>query len=75
MRELAHAAVSVQESAVAEFSRFLRGNVAGPLPPLPEVPPLPLGPKERGQFCADGERETATAERLGLDASMDDQEF
>ena len=64
MRELVHAVVSVQESAVTELPRRLQGGRGASLPPLP------LGPKERNQFGATGGRETATAERLGLDSSM-----
>ena len=30
-----------------------------------EVPPLPFGPSEQRHYCADGSRETATAEELG----------
>ena len=72
MRELVHAVASVQESSVTELPRMLCGDVAGTAPALPEIPPLPVGPKERGQCCVTGERMTAPAERLGLDASLDD---
>ncbi|CAK0880981.1 unnamed protein product [Prorocentrum cordatum] len=75
MRELVHAVASVQESAVSEYAGFLRGDLAGPLPPYLKVEELPLGPKERGQSGADGERETVPAERLDLDESKGDQEL
>ena len=67
MRAVIAAVVSVQESAVTELPHLLQGGGGDPLPPLP------LGPKERVQYCADGERETASAERLGLDAACGDQ--
>ena len=73
MRELVHAVTSVQESAVTELPRFLRGELADPLPSELEVAELPLGPKDRAQFGSTGERETADAERLGLDATLGDQ--
>ena len=63
MRELVHAVVSVQESAVTEFPRLLRCSPAEPADLSPKLAPLPFGPNERGRFFATGDPETATAEQ------------
>ena len=39
------------------------------------VPPLPLGPKERAYFEADGETEMGSAEDLGLDSGEPPREL
>ena len=61
MRELIAAVVSVQHSSVAGFPWLLHQG-AGEC-----VAPLPFGPNERKGSCADGVRESATADELGLD--------
>lgn len=61
MRELIAAVVSVQHSSVADFPWLLHQG-AGEF-----VAPLPFGPNERKRSCANGVRESATADELGLD--------
>ena len=65
MRQLIRAVVSVQQSAVTELPKQMQG---GPNAGGIEIAPLPLGPKERGYFAADGGTEQGTADELGLDA-------
>ncbi|CAK0819316.1 unnamed protein product, partial [Prorocentrum cordatum] len=75
MRELAHALKSVQEFEITGYAGFLGGNLADPLPPELEVGELPLGLRGRGQFGADGEVETVSAERLNMEESKGDQKL
>ena len=72
MNEVVSAAVLTQESAVTELPRMMQG---GKNPDGIEVPPLPVGPKERGFVKADGQEETATAAQLGLPEGEADQQL
>ena len=64
MSRVIEAVVATQESAVTELPSRMQGgqDQAGAA-----VPPLPLGPKEKAYFAADGSREKATTTELGLE--------
>ena len=57
------AVVATQESAVTELPARMQ---SGEAVTEANVAPLPLGPKERAYFFADGNRERATAAELGV---------
>ena len=59
MQGLVRAVQSVQHSSRQQLPELLGGSTETS---QAEVPPLPFGPSEQRHYCADGERETATAE-------------
>ena len=64
MRQVIQAVVAAQESAVTELPKHMQG---GEDRAAAAVKPLPLGPKERKYFQADGGVEVGTAAELGLE--------
>ena len=72
MRQLIQAVVASQESAVTELPKHLQG---GQDAACAAVPPLPLGPKERAYYHADGGAELGDAYELGMAADADAREL
>ena len=69
MSRVIEAVVATQESAVTELLPRMQGGQdrtgAG-------CAPLPFGPKEKANFSADGDRETATTAELGIETEEAD---
>jgi hypothetical protein len=72
MMKVVEAAVATQETAVTELPRQMQGGVNRA---DVAVAPLPFGPNEKRYFAADGTTETATVEKLGVEADDGGEEM
>ena len=78
MKQLIMSVASVQESAVTELPRSMRGGRPTPCADghhCAELPPLPLGPNEKRHYAADGLVETATTTELGIEGDEENRDL